>query len=49
MFFGDSDTESLTQPEISEEALTLKQTGRKSRRPVDKTVEAELKTGAISY
>lgn len=37
------------QSDIAEEALTLKQTGRKTRRPVDRTVSEELKTGAISY
>jgi hypothetical protein len=38
-----------TQSEIAEEALTLKETGKKSHRPVDDTIETELKTGAISY
>ena len=34
---------------IAEEALTVKETGKKSKRPVDPTIEQELKTGAISY
>ena len=38
-----------TQSEIAEEALTTKQTGKKAKRPVDPTIEQELKTGAISY
>jgi hypothetical protein len=38
-----------SQSEIAEEALTTKQTGKKSKRPVDPTIEQELKTGAISY
>ena len=29
--------------------LTTKQTGKKAKRPVDPTIEQELKTGAISY
>jgi len=37
------------QAEIAEEALTLKQTGKKTKRPVDPTIEEELKTGAVSY
>jgi hypothetical protein len=38
-----------SQSEIVEEALTTKQTGKKAKRPVDPTIEQELKTGAISY
>jgi hypothetical protein len=38
-----------SQSEIAEEALTVKQTGKKAKRPVDPTIEQELKTGAISY
>ncbi len=38
-----------SQSEIAEEALTTKQTGKKAKRPVDPTIEQELKTGAISY
>lgn len=41
--------ESATQTEIAEEALTLKETGKKTKRPLDPTIEDELKTGAISY
>ena len=38
-----------TQSEIAEEALTRKQIGKKTKRPVDPTIEEELKTGAVSY
>jgi hypothetical protein len=38
-----------TQAEIAEEALTTKQIGKKTRRPVDPVVEEELKTGAITH
>ena len=41
--------EDRTQSEIAEEAMTTKQTGKKAKRPVDPTIEQELKTGAISY
>ena len=48
--FPDDETEGVTeQSQIAEEALTLKETGKKSKRPVDPTIEQELKTGAISY
>ena len=38
-----------SQSEIAEEALSDKETGKKAKRPVDPTIEQELKTGAISY
>ena len=38
-----------SQSEIAEEALSVKETGKKAKRPVDPTIEQELKTGAISY
>lgn len=41
--------EDKSQAMLAEEALTLKQTGKKPRHPVDETIEAELKTGAVSY
>ena len=41
--------EEAPQASIAEEALSLKQTGKKPDRPVDPTIEQELKTGAISY
>jgi hypothetical protein len=44
--FDDGDTD---QSQIAEEALTLKETGKKAKRPVDPTIEEEMKTGAISY
>jgi hypothetical protein len=48
--FSDEEAEDTTdQSQIAEEALTLKETGKKSKRPVDPTIEQELKTGAISY
>ena len=43
------DDDTRSQSEIAEEALTTKQTGKKAKRPVDPTIEQELKTGAISY
>lgn len=46
---GIDDDEDRSQSEIAEEALTTKQTGKKAKRPVDPTIEQELKTGAISY
>jgi len=36
------------QSDIAEEALTLKQTGRKTKRPSDPTVEAQMKAGAVA-
>ena len=36
------------QSDIAEEALTLKQTGRKTKRPSDPTVEAQTKAGAVA-
>jgi hypothetical protein len=48
MFSGDEESET-DQSQIAEEALTLKETGKKAKRPVDPTIEQELKTGAISY
>lgn len=38
-----------TQAEIAEEALTLKETGKKSSTPVDPMASDEIKTGAIAY
>jgi hypothetical protein len=38
-----------TQVEIMEEALTLKDTGRRTKRPVDDTIDTELKAGSIAY
>ena len=40
--------ESSDQSDIAEEALTLKQTGRKTKRPSDPTVEAQTKAGAVA-
>ena len=42
-------SDELDQEDIAAEALTLKQTGRKTRRPVDDTIEQQMKTGSISY
>jgi hypothetical protein len=47
--FGDESEGETEQSQIAEEALTLKETGKKAKRPVDPTIEQELKTGAISY
>ncbi len=38
-----------SQNEIMEEALTLKQTGKKTKTPVDPVVATQSKVGAISY
>ena len=45
MFGGDS----RDQSDIAEEALTLKSTGKKTKRPVDSTVEQQTKAGAVAY
>ena len=37
------------QSDIAEEALTLKQTGKKTKRPTDPTVDAQTKAGAVAY
>lgn len=37
------------QNEIMEEALTLKETGKKSKRPMDPVVEQQTKVGAVAY
>lgn len=44
-FSGDS----RDQSDIAEEALTLKSTGKKTKRPVDSTVEQQTKAGAVAY
>ena len=40
---------SRDQSDIAEEALTLKSTGKKTKRPVDSTVEQQTKAGAVAY
>jgi hypothetical protein len=37
------------QSDIAEEALTLKQTGKRTKRPSDPTLDAQTKAGAIAY
>ena len=37
------------QSEIMEEALTLKATGKKTKKPVDPVIEQQTKVGAIAY
>ncbi len=37
------------QNEIMEEALTLKATGKKAKKPVDPVIEQQTKVGAIAY
>ena len=37
------------QSDIAEEALTLKQTGKRTKRPTDSTVDAQTKAGAVAY
>ena len=43
--FGDE----KSQEEIAEEALSLKATGKKARKPADPVVESQTKAGAIAY
>ncbi len=38
-----------SQSEIAEEALTLKETGKKTKFPVDPVIEDQTKVGSISY
>jgi hypothetical protein len=38
-----------SQSDIAEEALTLKSTGKKSKRPADPTVDQQTETGAVAY
>ncbi len=45
---GISGSETRTQQEIAEEALTLKETGP-AKGPLDNTSATEIKTGAVSY
>ena len=44
--FGDGEK---SQEEIAEEALSLKATGKKARKPADPVVESQTKAGAIAY
>ncbi|HEX6785411.1 MAG TPA: hypothetical protein VF098_12270 [Sphingomicrobium sp.] len=37
------------QSDIAEEAMTLKQTGKKTKRPTDPTVDAQTKAGSVAY
>lgn len=46
--FMASDSSGRDQSDIAEEALTLKQTGRKTRRPSDPTVDAQANGEAIA-
>lgn len=47
-FFAKAE-DKLDQSDLANEAMSLKQTGRKNSRPVDTAIESELKTGAASY
>ena len=47
--FRDGLDKDKSQSEIAEEALTLKQTGKTTRFPVDPVVEDQTKTGSIAY
>ena len=38
-----------SQSEVAEEAMTLKATGKKTKRPSDPTVEDQTKAGAVAY
>ena len=41
--------DSADQSDIAEEALTLQQTGKRTKRPTDPTVEAQTKAGSVAY
>ena len=41
--------DSTDQSNIAEEALTLKATGKKTKRPIDPMVEEQTKAGAVAY
>ena len=38
-----------SQSDFAEEALTIKETGKKTQRPGDPTIDAQTKTGAVAY
>jgi len=38
-----------SQSEIAEEALTLKETGKKARRPKDGMIDQQIKAGSVAY
>lgn len=38
-----------SQSDIAEEALTLKETGKKARRPADPMIDEQTKVGAVAY
>jgi hypothetical protein len=40
---------SQDQSDFAEEALTLKQTGKKARRPADPTIDSQTKAGSVAY
>lgn len=42
-------SEGQDQSDIAEEAMTLKATGKKTKRPADPTVENQTKAGAVAY
>lgn len=48
-FFFDEDDGSTNQNEIMEEALSIKETGRKPKHPVDPTIDKQIKAGSVSY
>lgn len=43
------DSGTKSQSEIAEEALTLKETGTKTKHPTDPVIEQQGKVGAVSY
>ena len=47
--FRDGLDKEKSQSEIAEEALTLKETGKTSKIPVDPVVEGQTKVGSIAY
>lgn len=40
---------SKSQSDIAEEAMTLKSTGKKAKRPTDPTIDEQTKAGAVAY
>ena len=38
-----------SQSDIAEEALTLKETGKKAKRPKDPMIDEQIKTGSVAY
>lgn len=46
---GSGDSLNKSQSDIAEEAMTLKSTGKKAKRPADPIIEEQTKAGAVAY